>query len=284
MCFTGFRMMVPTKGVNGWLIHYAYGLDLYNRLYYLKLFINGNFVKINCDLGEGFGRYQLCDTNAIMPYIDQANIACGMHAGDPVETIHTLKLAKQHNVTIGAHPSYPDRQGFGRRHMRMSVSELADCITYQIALLLGLCQRYDCTLSYVKPHGALYHDMVSDAQIRKTLFQVIKDFEQDLSCMVPAFIKSNEMVEDAEQVGLNLQFEAFADRAYHNTGELVGRSQPNSVLTLIEAQAQAKNVANRLPVTTVEGDELLLHADTLCVHSDTPNALELIQAVYCACR
>ena len=92
------------------------------------------------------------------------------------------------------------------------------------------------------------------------------------------------MVEDAEQVGLNLQFEAFADRAYHNTGELVGRSQPNSVLTLIDAQAQAKNVANGLPVTSVEGDELLLHADTLCVHSDTPNALALIKAVYCACR
>ena len=241
-------------------------------------------MKINCDLGEGFGRYQLCDTEAIMPFIHQANIACGMHAGDPVETIRTIELAKQHNVMIGAHPSYPDRQGFGRRHMRRSAKELADCLTYQIALLYGLCQRYNCALSYVKPHGALYHDMVSDTEIRKTIFKVIKDFELDLFCMVPAYIQASEMVADAEQIGLSLQFEAFADRAYHHTGELVGRAQPNAVLTLPEAETQAQKIAVGSSITTLEGTEILLHADTLCVHSDTPNALELIKAVHRKCK
>ena len=247
------------------------------------MLINGILVKINCDLGEGFGRYQLCDTQAIMPFIHQANIACGMHAGDPVETIRTIKLAKQHNVMIGAHPSYPDRQGFGRRHMQMSASELADCLTYQIALLHGLCQRYDCELSYVKPHGALYHDMVADAQVRKTLFQVINDFGQEVFCVVPAFVKSNDLVIDAPKMGVTLQFEAFADRAYHSTGELVSRAHPNAVLELNDAQSQAKNIVTGSPITTHEGALMTLNADTLCVHSDTSNALELIKAVHRIC-
>ncbi len=127
------------------------------------------FMKLNCDLGESYGNWTMGLDTQVMPHIDQANIACGFHAGDPLVMLNTLKLAKQHNVSIGAHPSYPDLVGFGRRTMKCSTEELVALVLYQVAAIDGVAKSLGMNLDYVKPHGALYNDMMSDVQVRESI-------------------------------------------------------------------------------------------------------------------
>lgn len=230
-------------------------------------------MKLNCDLGESFGSWQMGLDAKAMPYIDMANIACGFHAGDADVMASTLQLAKQHNVTIGAHPAYPDLQGFGRRSMTLSTAEIVNMLHYQIAALDGMAKIAGLTLEYVKPHGALYNDMMSKPEVFNAVLLAIAQYYQPLKLMILATAEQAHYQQLAEQAGVTLLFEAFADRRYTDTGKLTPRSQAGAVLSETEMLQQVQQLAQSGTVTTQSGQTLALQADTLCVHGDNPAAI-----------
>lgn len=233
-------------------------------------------IKLNCDLGEGYGQWTMGRDAEIMPLIDQANIACGFHAGDPNVMQQTVVLAAQHGVSIGAHPSYPDLQGFGRRSMVMAAAELIAQLHYQLGALQGICQVQGCQLEYVKPHGALYNDMMRDLAIFDSVCRAISQFNQQLPLVIQALPNSAPWQKIATQYQLTLRFEVFADRHYQDDGLLVPRSKPNAVITDPEQiYARIKQLIATGQLLSVNGKPLTLQADTLCVHSDTDNALAI---------
>lgn len=236
-------------------------------------------MKLNCDLGESFGSWQMGLDDAVMPYIDMANIACGFHAGDANVMAHTLKLAKQHGVSIGAHPSYPDLQGFGRRSMAMSHSEIVNMLRYQIAALDGMARTAGTQISYVKPHGALYNDMMSKPEVFDAVLEAVAGYYQPLKLMILASAEQQQYRELAGRHGVALLFEAFADRRYTDTGSLSPRSQSGAVLSGTEVLAQVTQLVKLGFVTTDSGNTLALKADTLCVHGDNPAALAQLKQI-----
>ena len=181
-------------------------------------------MKLNCDLGESFGSWQMGLDTDVMPYIDMANIACGFHAGDADVMAKTLLLAKQHGVAVGAHPSYPDLQGFGRRSMALSASEIINTMRYQMAALDGMAQSAGVTISYVKPHGALYNDMMSKAAVFDAVLQAVAGYYRPLKLMILATAEQQHYHDLASAKGVELLFEAFADRRYTDDGKLTPRA------------------------------------------------------------
>ncbi len=240
-------------------------------------------MKLNCDLGESFGAWQMGLDNDVMPHIDMANIACGFHAGDSSVMAHTLKLAKQHNVMIGAHPSYPDKQGFGRRSMSMSVAELTQCLHYQIAALDGMAKVQGLTLSYVKPHGALYNDMMNNQQLLTTVMGAVASYPANLKLMILATADAKLHQTMARHLGLTLVLEAFADRQYTDQGQLVARNIPGSVHNKDALLAQVKQLLASNSVTTQSGKSLKLVADSICVHGDNPQGIAIIEEIKALC-
>ena len=234
-------------------------------------------LKLNCDLGEGYGVWHLGDDEQIMPLIDQANIACGFHAGDPSTMLTTLKLAQANKVEIGAHPSYPDRVGFGRRSMRIASTDLYNDVLYQTSALMGMAKTLNAQVSYIKPHGALYHDMLSQAETYQALLQVAKDC--GLKLMVPAGATTELMCEQAAQKNVELLFEAFADRRYTQHKTLLARAQRGAVLSKSEMLEQARLLLTEGRVVSDCGATLYLQADTLCVHGDSPSALAALKEI-----
>lgn len=236
-------------------------------------------MKLNCDLGESFGAWHMGDDDKIMPYVDMASIACGFHAGDPLVMQRAIRFAKIHKVQIGAHPSYPDLQGFGRRSMKMAKSELVAIIQYQISALEGMAKCQGVELSYVKPHGALYNDMMADESVFDTVLQGISGFHLSVPLVVQATSKWQYLQNHAEQNGVELWFEAFADRRYQDDGSLLPRSQPGAVLNAEQMILQVEQLIQTGEVTTVSGSRLNIKADTLCVHGDNEAALTGIQSI-----
>lgn len=236
-------------------------------------------MKLNCDLGESFGSWQMGLDVAVMPHIDMANIACGFHAGDADVMAHTLNLAKQYDVTIGAHPSYPDLQGFGRRSMALSHHEIINCMRYQIAALDGMARSNGLSLSYVKPHGALYNDMMSKPAVFSAVLDAVAGYYQPLKLMILATAQQQHYRELATAKGVTLLFEAFADRRYTDAGVLTPRSQAGAVLHEDEMLAQVRQLIQHGTVTTVSGNTLALSADTLCVHGDNKAAVAQIEKI-----
>lgn len=238
-------------------------------------------MQLNCDLGESYGAWQMPVDEAIMGYIDQANIACGYHGGDPLAMQRAIQLAKRHSVSVGAHPSYPDLQGFGRRSMHMAHDELVACLHYQIAALQGMAQCQGVSLDYVKPHGALYNDMMRDADVRASVMQAVASFTTDngepLPLMLQAHPNYQQFLTEAEKFTPTLLFEAFADRRYTDEGLLVSRRQANAVLSEQEAIAQAIQMMDTHTITSENGVELAVKIDTLCVHGDSPGAVAMAQ-------
>ncbi|MCG7537234.1 5-oxoprolinase subunit PxpA [Pseudoalteromonas sp. OOF1S-7] len=234
---------------------------------------------LNCDLGESYGAWKMGLDSQVMPHIDLANIACGFHAGDPTVMANTLSLAKAHNVGIGAHPGYPDLPGFGRRSMALSDIDLRNTLHYQIAALDGMAQVQGMTLSYVKPHGALYNDMMRNDVILTQVLKTLSDFPKPLKLMVLATAKQAEHARLASQFGVELLFEAFADRLYTDEGQLSSRSQPNAVHNEANVLAQVKQLLRHGTVTTASGQALPLKADTLCVHGDNMDSIKQIVAI-----
>lgn len=235
---------------------------------------------LNADVGESFGAWQLGQDAALMPFIDLANLACGFHASDPDTMRRTVQLAHSHNVKIGAHPAYPDLVGFGRRSLACSSAEIENMVLYQLGALDALCRAEGTRVSYVKPHGALYNDMMREPEKLAAIMQAVARFDSGLPLMLMAQRDNQAALELAQSFGLTLWFEAFADRAYDSQGFLVSRQLPGAVLSspahIIE---QARRIAMAEPLIALDGSALLLTADTLCVHGDNPESIKAVAAI-----
>ena len=237
-------------------------------------------MKLNCDLGESYGAWTMGQDEEVMPFIDMANIACGFHASDPSIMARTVSLARAHNVQIGAHPSYHDIVGFGRRSIRHTAEEIHGLIWYQLGALEGICRAHDATVDYVKPHGALNNDMMQDEDTLRAVMEAVASYRDGLPLMIPVTLHSMAHRDLAERVGLPLIFEAFADRAYDDQGHLVSRRQPGAVHedpdTIV---AQALTLASNGGLHSITGQWLPLKADSLCVHGDNVHALAATRAI-----
>lgn len=234
---------------------------------------------LNCDLGESYGSWTMGLDAEVMPHIDQANIACGFHGGDPLTMRRTLALAAEHGVRIGAHPAYPDLVGFGRRPMNLSADEIIANLHYQVAALEGMALSQSLELGYVKPHGALYNDMMAKADVRAAIMQAVASYHRPLALMLQATPEAELHREEAESFGITLLFEAFADRCYDDDGQLLSRREPGAVHNRERMLAQVEQLQNYGVVTTVSGQLIELQADTLCVHGDNLEGVQAIQAI-----
>tara|TARA_R110001599_G_scaffold332663_1_gene548196 strand:- start:943 stop:1674 length:732 start_codon:yes stop_codon:yes gene_type:complete len=234
-------------------------------------------------MGESFSAWTMGLDDQVMPHIDYANIACGFHASDPGVMRQTVGLALAHGVRIGAHPAYPDLAGFGRRSMQCSAQEVTDLLHYQVGALDGICRAQGGQVSYVKPHGALYNDMMLSPELLRTVMQAIATYNPALPLMLLARRDNQPSLDLAAEYGIELLFEAFADRAYDRNGYLLPRSQPGAVLHDCEQVVQqALKLANGQPLTADDGSQLQLAADTLCVHGDNPAAVEAVKRIRAA--
>lgn len=234
---------------------------------------------LNCDLGESFGSWRMGMDIDVMPHIDLANVACGFHAGDPITMGQTITLAQEHGVRIGAHPAYPDLVGFGRRSMQLSVEELRSSLLYQIAALDGMAASAGTCIDYVKPHGALYNDMMANTTIRDTVMSTVASFHRPLKLMLLATSEQARHREAAAAHSLEVLFEAFADRCYNDAGQLLSRRLPGAVHSRERMLEQVADLLENGGVTTDSGKRLLLDADTLCVHGDNPEGIAAIREI-----
>lgn len=231
---------------------------------------------LNCDLGESFGSWKMGMDEAVMPHIHQANIACGFHAGDAVIMRKTLMLAKEHGVSVGAHPAYPDLQGFGRRSMNCSHDEIVAYVQYQICAIEGMAYNMGLPLDYVKPHGALYNDMMASDSVRAAVMEAIVGQRSKPALMLQAVPENELHKQEAEKIGLSLHLEAFADRCYDDDGKLLSRTKPGAIHTREKMMEQVQQLCDNGTVTTVSGHTLPLLANTLCVHGDNDAGVKAI--------
>ncbi len=236
-------------------------------------------MRLNCDLGESYGSWTMGLDAEVMPHIDQANIACGFHGGDPLTIRNTLQLAAQHGVSVGAHPAYPDLVGFGRRSMALSAEEIIASLHYQIAALDGMAQSAGLSLAYVKPHGALYNDMMARHEVRLAIMQALANYHRPLPLMLQATPEAEDHRTEANKLGLELLFEVFADRCYDDDGKLLSRRKPGAVHNRARMLAQVSQLIEQGSLTTVSGHTLALEADTLCVHGDNPEGVQAIREI-----
>ncbi len=235
-------------------------------------------MKLNCDAGEGFGSWKMGRDEAVLPFVDMANFACGYHAGDPQIMDASIKRALAYKLEIGAHPAYPDLMGFGRRSMACSLEEIEAMVIYQIGALHGFVQANGAKLSYVKPHGGLYNDMMKDIRIFKAVATGVARFDSSLKLMMLSMVDTRAYEEVAQELGLGLLYEVFADRAYDDNGLLVPRSQSGSVLHDPQAViARLSLLQNEGMLETISGKKIALKADTLCVHGDNEAAVLLVE-------
>ena len=237
-----------------------------------------NRILLNCDMGESFGAWQIGDDAHAMPLVDQANLACGFHAGDPLTMQRSVALAVRHGVSIGAHPAYPDLQGFGRRHLACSAEEVQALVLYQLGALEAFCRAAGTQLAYVKPHGALYHDLLRSDELFDAVLAACARYRPGLPLMVLALADNHRERRLASTAGVPLLFEAFADRAYQADGQLVPRRLAGAVHQQTERIfAQAQAIAGAQAFADIDGRPLRLHADSLCVHGDNPESLAVLR-------
>ncbi len=226
-------------------------------------------IDINCDVGEGVG-----NETQLLPLISSCNIACGAHAGDSKTMAEVVRLAKKHAVKIGAHPSYPDRENFGRLSMTISDTELIKSLQSQLHTLEVMLKKEEVALHHIKPHGALYNDLAKDALLSITFLKAIADHRDHVFLYLPP---NSVVAEIAEREGYQIRYEAFADRNYNEDLSLVSRSLPNALLTIPEAVfSQLVSMVQNREVQTITGKRVSIKADTYCVHGDTTNALQIL--------
>ena len=228
-------------------------------------------VDINCDLGESFGRYKLGEQKEILKYVTSANIACGFHAGDPTIMRETVLLAIENDVKIGAHPGLPDLHGFGRREMAITPQEAYDMVVYQIGALQGFLTTMNVKMQHVKPHGALYNMAVKDQQLAEAIAQAVYDVSPSL---ILFGLPESELTKAGEKIGLQTAYEVFADRTYQADGTLTSRKQPDALITDKEmAIQQVLAMVTEGKVRSQQGTDVLLRADTICIHGDGEQAV-----------
>jgi UPF0271 protein len=234
-------------------------------------------IDLNCDMGESFGRYTIGNDEAMMPYITSANIACGLHAGDPLVMERTVCLAQAHGVGIGAHPGFPDLQGFGRRMMQLAPEEAEAFVLYQVGALAAFAKAAGAELVHVKPHGALYNLAARDRSLAEAIARAVARFSRQL---ILVGLANSLLVEAGLEAGLPVAREAFADRAYEADGSLRSRRLPGAVL---EDPAQATEQVVRIVrdglVVAYTGEEVPVQAETICLHGDTPTAVEIAKTI-----
>jgi UPF0271 protein len=232
---------------------------------------------LNCDMGESFGAYTIGADEAVMPSITSANVACGYHGGDPGVMRRTIRLARDAGVAVGAHPGFPDLQGFGRRDMRVSPRDAEDLVLYQIGALAAIARSEGVRLSHVKPHGALYNMAVRDRSLADAIARAVAAFDPSLIFFA---LPNSELARAGEAAGLKVAFEGFADRAYEPDGSLTLRSRVGAVIHDLDAVVQrAVRLIVNGDVITSDGSTLAMHVDTICVHGDTPGAQTLARAI-----
>ncbi|MGF0239269.1 5-oxoprolinase subunit PxpA [Rhodococcus sp. IEGM1300] len=235
---------------------------------------------LNCDIGESFGSWTMGLDAEVMPFIDCANIACGFHAGDPGIMRKTVSLALSNGVKIGAHPAYQDLVGFGRRSMVYSAQELQDLVHYQIGALDGICRAQGTRVSYVKPHGAMYNDMMANPAQLRAVLQAVAAYDRSLPLMLMATRDNSAAQLLGDEYGVTLWFEAFADRAYDSAGRLVSRQLPGAVHHDPEKIiGQALTIARGGNLVASDGSDLLLRANTLCVHGDNASSVAAVRRI-----
>jgi len=232
-------------------------------------------------MGESFGIYKMGMDEKIMPYIDMANLACGFHASDPVTMHKSIKNAKEHKVMIGCHPAYPDLVGFGRRELSCSEEEIVAFVLYQLGALDAICKSHDVNVSYVKPHGALYNSMMKDEAIFRAITKAISKYDKSIKLMILSSIKNSHYKTLANKYNIELLYEVFSDRAYTDEGFLVSRDDKGAVISNEkEVIERAMLLFEKNIIKTINGKELLLKVDSICVHGDNDSALTLIKSLY----
>ena len=232
---------------------------------------------INSDLGESFGAWRMGDDAAMLDIVTSANVACGFHAGDPAGIFKTVRAAAERGVVIGAHVAYPDLVGFGRRNMDPSSTELVADVIYQIGALQGIAQAAGTTVSYVKPHGALYNTIAHDTRQANDVITGILAIDPELTLMALA---GSPIIELARERGLRVVAEAFADRAYNDDGSLVSRREAGAVLHDAEQVAERMlNLVRTGELESISGRTVRLQADSVCVHGDSPGAIEMARRI-----
>jgi UPF0271 protein len=228
---------------------------------------------INCDMGEAFGLYRMGDDEALMPLISVANVACGFHASDFNHMRKTVRLAKQHDVKVGAHPSFPDLQGFGRRELKMSGDELTNCIIYQVGALKGFLEAENMTLNHIKPHGSLYGMAARIEAVAQAICDAADIFKTPLMGMIGT---QHETVYKAR--GHAFIAEYYADLEYNDDGSLI-ITREHKALDPAEAASRCLRAIAEGKTKSINGRDVPVRADSICVHSDTPNAVEVARAV-----
>ncbi|MBE3519992.1 MAG: LamB/YcsF family protein [Firmicutes bacterium] len=233
-------------------------------------------IDLNSDVGESFGRWRLGDEE-ILPFVTSVNVACGMHAGDPVHMDEIVGKACELKLAIGAHPGFPDLQGFGRRQMNLTPREIETYVLYQVSALKGFVASRGSSLTHVKPHGALYNMAMVDDKVARALARGVARAGERL---ILVGLPGSCLLQAADAVGLPTAAEAFADRAYNSDGTLVERGLPGSIIEdPDEAARRALDIALRRTTRSTDGKEISIPAKTICVHGDTPGAVEIAKRI-----
>ncbi len=230
-------------------------------------------IDINCDVGEGLNNEHL-----LIPYISSCNIACGGHAGDIDTMTKVVSLAAKYKVKIGAHPSYPDKENFGRKSIEISKNDLSKTILNQIQTLEKFAENFDLQLHHIKPHGALYSDIAKSETSANSFLDIIEVFKTKYKLYVPY---NSAIEKEGQRRNFDIIYEAFADRNYKDDGSLVSRQNSNAIISDINAIiTHVSQIINEGKVSTISGKKILIKADTFCVHSDTKNVVEIVKTLH----
>lgn len=234
-------------------------------------------IDLNCDMGESFGAWKMGNDAELMNYVSSVNIACGFHAGDASVMRETVETAVKKGVAIGAHPSFPDLQGFGRREMSLSPKEIFDIVIYQVSALKGICEVLCTKLHHVKPHGALYNKAAKDQETAKAICYAVKAIDENL---VFYGLSGSFLISEADKIGLKTASEVFADRTYQADGSLTPRTQPNALIdSTDDSISQILEMIKERSVTATNGEKIPIKAETVCIHGDGDHAVEFAKAI-----
>lgn len=239
--------------------------------------MTGNFIDLNCDMGEDFGNYLIGNDEALLQQVSSANIACGFHAGDFAVMHRTVALALKYHVAIGAHPGLPDLQSFGRRNIAITPNEAYQMTLYQVGALAAFIRAAGTDLHHVKPHGALYNMAAEKADLAEAIVNAVADFDRSL---ILYGLANSKMAEAASKLSIRFAAEAFADRSYTNKGLLTPRSEKGALIESEEASIhQVLSIVQQKSVSASDGSSIQLSADTICIHGDGKHAVSFAQRI-----
>ncbi|MFN3268261.1 MAG: LamB/YcsF family protein [Zestosphaera sp.] len=234
-------------------------------------------IDLNTDAGESFGRWRIVDESELFKYVSSANIACGFHAGDPLNIWRSVRIAKSLGVAVGAHPGFPDLIGFGRREMSIDLDELKSYVIYQLGALEAFLRVEGLKLQHVKVHGALYNMAWVREDYARSIAEAVASYDRNLIIVAP---NNSQLARVAEELGLRVAYEAFIDRGYTPDGKLVPRGSPEAIISDVgKVVERAVLIVDKGVIQAVNGKFIEVRAHTLCIHGDSPNAVEFAKAV-----